>query len=269
LFKYNPDCGYLNDTECAYWFLFKDDYLLVKKGSLEQTALLKCNKIDLSNIRIHFCSIFEHINGIYCIYGEIDDSFNANDFQLERFRVRAPVLPIEIFNLTGRAFQLVNWERTHQFCGQCGNPMVKSTKEFAMHCPNCGIANYPRISPAVIVAIIKEKKLLLARRKEFEMNSLIAGYVEAGETLEEAVNREVKEEVGLNVKNIRYFSSQPWAFSYSLMVAFIADYESGDIQPDGIEIEFADWYSTDNLPDKIPGHLSIARKMIDAFCLMD
>jgi NAD+ diphosphatase len=140
-------------------------------------------------------------------------------------------------------------------------------EERAKQCTACSSRVYPRISPAVIVAITREDKLLLARASRFKtgMHSVIAGFVEPGETLEECVRREVSEEVGLEIKNIRYFSSQPWPFPDSLMIAFTAEYSSGEITVDNSEIVEANWYKADELPE-IPGKASVARKLIDWFC---
>jgi NAD+ diphosphatase len=136
----------------------------------------------------------------------------------------------------------------------------------AKECLDCGFLNFPRISPAVIVLVERENRVLLARLKRFaeELYSVIAGFVEPGETLEETVQREIEEEVGIRVKNIRYFGSQPWPFPDSLMIGFTAEYESGEIRIDETEITDARWFEPDSLPT-IPGKISIARKLIDWF----
>ncbi|MCK4988071.1 MAG: NAD(+) diphosphatase, partial [Desulfobacterales bacterium] len=165
-----------------------------------------------------------------------------------------------------RANQLVDWGRTHQYCGVCGRPTEDKTDERAKICPQCGLVNYPRLSPAIIVAVLKNNQILLARNKRFKLPfySVLAGFVEPGETLEQCVQREIREEVGLTVKNIRYFGSQPWPFPNSLMIAFIADYADGEITVDGSEIIDAAWFSKDKLP-QIPPSISIARQLIDWF----
>ncbi len=135
-----------------------------------------------------------------------------------------------------------------------------------MLCPSCGISYYPRLAPAVITAILKGNQVLLARARHFPetMFGLVSGYVEPGETLEDGVKREIREEVGVEVRNLRYFGSQQWPFPHSLMIGFLADYESGDITVDGEEIVEADWFDADHLPH-IPPRVSIARKMLDWF----
>jgi NAD+ diphosphatase len=168
--------------------------------------------------------------------------------------------------IAGRANQLVNWNQTHRYCGKCGKPTVDKKDERAKICPECGLVNYPRLSPAVIVAVLKNDRILLGRNKRFRLPfySVLAGFVEPGETLEACVRREIREEVGIRVKNIRYFGSQPWPFPDSLMIAFVADYARGKICTDGSEIIEAAWFAKDNLP-QIPPKISIARQLIDWF----
>lgn len=171
------------------------------------------------------------------------------------------------FSLAARAIQLLDWRKNHRFCGHCGTPTGKLPTEYAMVCPACGLTVYPRISPAVMVLIERGDELLLAHGVKFRdgMFSALAGFVEAGETLEECAHREVREEVGVEIANLRYFSSQPWPFPDSLMVAFFADYVSGEIVPDPKEIGAAGWFPRHALPP-LPDPVSIARQLIDAAC---
>lgn len=172
----------------------------------------------------------------------------------------------ELFWVAGRANQLVAWEMSHHFCGRCGGPTRDKTDERAKTCPGCGLVNYPRLSPAVIMAVLKDDCILLARNNRFRapMFSVLAGFVEPGETLEECVEREIREEVGITVKHIRYFGSQPWPFPDSLMIGFVAEYADGEIAVDGNEIAEAAWFSRNDLPP-IPPSISIARRLIDWF----
>ena len=165
-----------------------------------------------------------------------------------------------------RAFQLLYWRRTHRFCGACGGALARKSPECAMTCPTCGLDFFPRLNPVVIVRITRGDRILLARRARgtLPFYSVIAGFVEAGETLEQAVAREIQEEVGLTVNNIRYFASQPWPFPNNLMIGFTAEYAGGEIHVDGEEIGEADWFSRDALPP-IPSRISISRWMIDDF----
>lgn len=162
-------------------------------------------------------------------------------------------------------YHLLIWLANSRFCGRCGIRTEFHQHEKARVCPSCGLVVYPRISPAVITAVMKEGKILLAHNKRFNapVYSLIAGFVEPGETLEEAVAREIREEVGIEVENIRYFSSQPWPFPDSLMLGFTADWRSGEVEPDGIEISDAGWFGADDLP-RLPGKASIALKIIES-----
>jgi NAD+ diphosphatase len=168
------------------------------------------------------------------------------------------------FGIASRAWQIALFMRTHRFCGQCGSAMQQIDWEMAMQCSRCQHRCYPRISPCIIVSIRHEGKILLAQGKpqrSRQMFSTLAGFVESGEKLEQAVHREVFEEVGIRVKNLRYFSSQPWPFPHSLMVGFLADFDSGEIKVDGKEILEAYWFAPDKLPN-IPPKQSIAGQLI-------
>ncbi len=171
----------------------------------------------------------------------------------------------DTFALAGRATQLLDWQANHRYCGKCGTPTAIKEGEMAMHCPACGLLAYPRISPAVMVLVRDGDKLLLGRSPHFKPGvfSALAGFVEAGETLEQCAAREVREEVGIEIANLRYFQSQPWPFPNSLMVAFFADYAGGTITPDPNEIEAADWFTPDALPI-LPEPISISRRLIEA-----
>ncbi|MFA7267747.1 MAG: NAD(+) diphosphatase [Sterolibacterium sp.] len=170
-----------------------------------------------------------------------------------------------LFGLAGRASQVVLWDRNHRFCGRCGTPTECSASERSRTCPSCGLASYPRLAPAVMALVRRQRELLLARSPHFSpgMFSALAGFVEPGESLEETLHREVREEVGVEIANLRYFGSQPWPFPHSLMIAFFADYQSGEISPQPGEIEAAEWFGIDRLPS-LPHRISIARRLIDA-----
>jgi NAD+ diphosphatase len=169
------------------------------------------------------------------------------------------------WTLAGRAVQLVDWDRSSRFCGRCGRATDPAPGERARRCPACGLLAFPRLAPAVITLIERDDGCaLLARGKAFPipMYSCIAGFVEAGEDLEGAVRREVLEEVGVELDEVRYTSSQPWPFPHSLMIGFEATWASGDIRIDEDEILDAAWFRPDDLPTIPPG-LSIARTLID------
>jgi NAD+ diphosphatase len=168
------------------------------------------------------------------------------------------------WTLAGRAVQLVEWDRTTRYCGRCATPTEPAPGERARRCPACGLLAFPRLAPAVITLIERDGEALLARGRSFPvpMYSCVAGFVEPGETLEEAVRREVREEVGVELGAVSYIASQPWPFPHSLMIGFEAEWASGDIVVDESEIVDAQWYRPDDLP-MIPPGMSIARTLID------
>lgn len=171
------------------------------------------------------------------------------------------------WTLAGRAVQLIEWERTHRYCGRCATPTVPADGERAKRCPSCGLLAFPRLAPAVITLVTDDDgRAILARGRNFPvpMYSCLAGFVEPGETLEQAVRREVLEEVGVRVGDVRYRASQPWPFPHSLMVGFTARWTEGAIDIDPAEIVDAHWYERDALPTVPPG-MSIARRLIDAW----
>ena len=174
--------------------------------------------------------------------------------------------PAGVSAQAGLARQLLHWRETHRFCGACAAPLARHATERAMVCGACGHIAYPRTNPVVITLVHRDGRLLLAHKAGglYPFWSLIAGFVEANESLEETVTREIAEEVGLSVKNIRYAASQPWPYPNNLMIGFTAEYAGGVITPDGEEIGEAGWFDRDHLPP-IPSRISIARRLIDAF----
>ena len=186
--------------------------------------------------------------------------------RFEALRALYPLVTERDWVLAGRAVQLVEWRRTHRFCGRCGSDTAPVAGERARRCPACGLLAFPRLSPAIIVLVEREGEILLANGRGFgvPMYSTLAGFVEPGETLEEAVAREVREEVGVRVEGIRYFGSQPWPFPNSLMIGFTARWAGGEIDIDEREIADAAWFRPTDLP-MIPPPMSIARRLIDSF----
>jgi NAD+ diphosphatase len=174
-------------------------------------------------------------------------------------------LPDDLLAIAARGFQIADFVATHRFCGRCATPLAERAGERARECPACGLVAYPRVSPAMMALVVRGREILLARAPRFPgtMYSALAGFVEPGETLEDCVRREVREEVGLEVSGLQYFGSQPWAFPHSLMIAFTARYAGGDIVPEPGEIADARWFPLDALPD-LPSPMSIARRLIDA-----
>ncbi|KZX53434.1 NADH pyrophosphatase [Halioglobus sp. HI00S01] len=169
----------------------------------------------------------------------------------------------QLFAAAGRAAQLLDWERDHQFCGRCGGAMHTDLAERAMRCPPCGTTLYPRIAPCIITLVTRGDELLLARNANFPgpMYSTLAGFIEAGESAEETLRREVREEVGVEVDQLQYFQSQAWPFPNQLMLGFYAEYASGEITPDRTEIADAQWFHYTDLP-AIPPASSVAGQLI-------
>jgi NAD+ diphosphatase len=172
------------------------------------------------------------------------------------------------FRLPGLGNQLVNWYLSHRFCGSCGHETEPHLTERALSCPACGQTWYPRINPCVIMLITDGARLLLARhaRYRFKMYSCLAGFVEAGETPEETVVREVREEAGIKVDNIRYIKSQSWPFPSQLMLGFFADYVSGELRPEPGEIAELKWFMPDRLPNTPSSKISVAGQLIQLHC---
>ncbi|MBN8215676.1 MAG: NAD(+) diphosphatase [Spirochaetes bacterium] len=192
--------------------------------------------------------------------------WRAQDFEWMESRALMGLLPAEAVQALCSARQLLFWEGRSRFCGHCGSRTVDSETERARKCPDCGLVAYPSQAPAVIVSVVQGERLLLAHNKNFRpgLYSLVAGFVDPGESLEQCVVREVAEETGIRVDEVRYLASQPWPFPNSLMVGFTAQHTGGEIKVDGIEIEHAAWFSRDALPD-IPSHGTIARRLIDTW----
>lgn len=170
------------------------------------------------------------------------------------------------FKLLGYASQLAVWSIDYKFCGRCGSKMQHDIKQNHMHCPNCRNNIYPRLNPCMIILITRQEEILLARSPRFTTNmySTLAGFVEAGESVEECAHREVYEEVGLTINNLRYIGSQNWPYPYSLMLGFHADYAGGEITPQADEIEDARWFSIRHLPE-LPPKQAISRYLIDLY----
>jgi NAD+ diphosphatase len=172
----------------------------------------------------------------------------------------------DIFSLLGYAAQIATWAREHRFCGSCGRPTVQVPRERAMQCAACDVRAYPRISPSMIVLLTRGDEILLARSPRFVSGvySTLAGFAEPGESAEQCLVREVREEVALEVRNIQYMGSQCWPFPHSMMLGFHAEYAGGEIVPQADEIEDAQWFRVDDLPP-LPAGRSIARYLIDLY----
>lgn len=250
----------------SLWFVFNSGRLLVDTSDSKTCIPLseKLHEKLKNQERKLYLGMLDGYS-CYCLHSD-ESVVEVDKLSFRELRSLYGVLRESEFLLAGRAEQILHWDLTTRFCGRCGHATIDKTDERAKICPQCGTINYPRLSPAVITAIIRDKKILLAHSVRFKNNmyGLIAGFVEPGETLEECVQREIMEEVGIRVKNIRYFTSQPWPYPDSLMVGFVADYADGEIKVDGVEISDAGWFGNGNYP-ALPSKPSIARKLIDWF----
>lgn len=253
-------------SQPALWFAFRGNQLLVRTQSDRACipCLLDMKELGLTPTRQQYLGTLAEID---CYSAELgQDSVAPNGMTFEALRKLYGNLEENFFSLAGRAFQVMEWDRTHQYCGHCGTQTVQVSDKRAKVCPSCHLVSYPRLSPAVIVLVERGTEILLARARHFppDLYSILAGFVEPGESLEDAIVREIYEEVSIEVKNIQYFGSQPWPYPNSLMIGFTATYASGDIQVDGDELADAGWFTKNNLP-LIPPRLSIARRLIDWF----
>jgi len=253
-------------SEPTWWFAFQGNKLLVyqEPSSVRIPYLVDFAELGLTALHQHYLGRLDNRH-CYAV-GLSEGTVPSTGMGFEGLRQVYGRLDEELFWIAARAVQIVDWDRTHQFCGQCGAPLKTRTTERAKECHQCSLLHFPRLSPAIIVLVERGHELLMARSRHFlpGIYSVLAGFVEPGETLEEAVVREVNEEVGITVKDIRYFGNQPWPFPHSLMIGFTATYADGEISLDDREIEDAGWFTVDTLPP-LPGKISIARKLIDWF----
>ena len=251
----------------AWWFLFHGDRLLVEARGVEVAIPRWASTEDagLLPVRTQFLGT---LDGAPCYSGELAGEVGPEGTSFRALRPLLGVLPEEIFSLAGRAFQIMDWDRTHRFCGMCGGRTDPLEGERGRVCAGCGLHFFPRVTPAIIVAVVRNGKILLAQSSRFPeaFFSVLAGFVEPGETFEECVRREIREEVGIEVEDLRYFGSQPWPFPHSLMVGFTASFAGGDLVLEEKEIVRAGWFDAEEvLRLRIPRHGTIARRMIDRF----
>lgn len=252
-------------TGPAWWFAFHRHRLLVEvvDGALRVPCRARVEELGVRIVQQHYLGRYD---GLPCHAVDLADESPPEGMDFKDLQQVYGLLEEDFFVLGGRAVQIVEWDRTHQYCGRCGNRNQRKEKERAKICPQCGLHSFPRLSPAIIVAVTRGEELLLARSAHFPQGlfSVLAGFVEPGETVEECVVREVKEEVGITVGNIRYFGSQPWPFPHSLMLGFTAEYMEGTLELDPAEIAEAGWFRADALPS-VPGQISIAGCLIQWF----
>lgn len=246
-------------------FVFRGGALLVRESDLALPDEADCLACEVSLAQARAVGM---LGGHYCRAAWVDAGAAepGNGFAFRPLRSLFGALDKHLLAVAGRAFQIAEWARTHRFCGACGGAMEALAGERCMRCTVCGHAAYPRISPAMMVLVKKGDAILLARNVAAPGSrfSALAGFLEAGESVEDAVHREVFEEVGLRVRDLRYFGSQSWPFPHSLMIAFTAEWESGEITPDPREIAEAHWFGPgDPLPAFATG-VSISGELIRA-----
>ena len=208
-----------------------------------------------------------YVSGIPIFVNEVDpEADEPENFAFDNLWAFLGQVDEATFYLIGRAKQIVDWFRTHKYCGQCGEPTGAAESDRSRKCDNCSQMFYPRLSPSIIVLITRGEEILLAKNANTKNNfySTLAGFVEPGESLEETVHREVFEEVGLKIKNLQYFKSQSWPFPNSLMLGFHAEYESGEIVIQEEEIADAQWFHYTEMPNR-PAMVSISGWLIDAY----
>ena len=209
-----------------------------------------------------------YLNNRPCFLVELaHESLFSEDTALTPLRNLLGRIPDSLFTICSRSIQLSDWKKNNQFCGVCGSKMSNHETERAMFCECNNLMIYPRISPCVIVLVTKGEDLLLAHNKNFPgtFYSTLAGFIEAGESAESAIHREIYEEVKVTVKNIEYFGSQSWPFPSQLMLGYHAEYSDGDIKPDGVEIDKADWVNYKQLPQVPTGNISISGQLIESY----
>jgi NAD+ diphosphatase len=255
------------EARAQWWFVFAGHKLLVAGNSNGAPQIVKEHPATLG-MATQFIRLLGRLGTIACYVAAVDKGqIPPANMEFRDLRGLYGALDDDAFRLAGRAIQIIHWHHEHLFCGRCATPMEDDDREeLARRCPSCSMVSYPRLSPAVIMSVVRDDHILLARGPRFPkgMYSALAGFVEPGETLEEAVAREVMEEVGVRVGKIRYLASQPWPFPHSLMIGFTTVYESGDIVIERGELEDARWFSRKDMP-LLPSPISISRLLIDNF----
>ena len=255
------------DIETCGWFVFYKDQLLIEKKNGMYTIPFGTEPpmpVPVGSTIHTIGEIEGRTAKTFSVHAPVPGSENDRHLMMD-LRSSYDVLPWEEYNVGGKAFQILNWDKNSRYCPMCGVPTVQISP-IAKKCPQCRQEIYPRISPAIIVLIRRGDSILLVHARNFRgtFNGLVAGFLEPGETLEECVHREVREETGLHIKNLKYFGSQPWPYPSGIMIGFTADYESGNIKLQQEELNAGAFYTKDNLPE-IPKKLSLARKLIDAW----
>ena len=248
----------------ALWFAIRGRQLLVHaRGGIEPAAAPEA--LGLEPRGTHYLGA---LGALQCWSVELaPDAEPPAGMAFRDLRQLYGVLDTSLHAVAARAVQIVEWDLTHRFCGACGAPTAAHANERSRVCTACGLAQFPRIAPAVIVAVTQGDLILLGRSAHFPpgIYSVLAGFVEPGESLEQAVFREVLEETGIEVEDVRYFGSQPCPFPHSLMLGFTARDRGGELRADGVELVDARWFRRDDMPMLFPGNVSISQWLIRDF----
>ena len=253
-------------SEASLSIILRNQEFLTSKTS--EFLIYEEDDLKWSEMEFEDRQFIGYLNNRPCFLFELtNESLLSEDTALTPLRNLLGRIPDSLFTICSRSIQLSDWKKNNQFCGICGSKMTNHETERAMFCECNNLMIYPRISPCVIVLVTKGEDLLLAHNKNFPgtFYSTLAGFIEAGESAESAIHREIYEEVKVTVKNIEYFGSQSWPFPSQLMLGYHAEYSDGDIKPDGVEIDKADWFNYKQLPQVPTGNISISGQLIESY----
>ena len=253
-------------SEASVSIILRNQEFLTSKTS--EFLIYEEDDLKWSEMEFEDRQFIGYLNNRPCFLVELaNESLLSEDTALTPLRNLLGRIPDSLFTICSRSIQLSDWKKNNQFCGVCGSKMSNHETERAMFCECNNLMIYPRISPCVIVLVTKGEDLLLAHNKNFPgtFYSTLAGFIEAGESAESAIHREIYEEVKVTVKNIEYFGSQSWPFPSQLMLGYHAEYSDGDIKPDGVEIDKADWFNYKQLPQVPTGNISISGQLIESY----
>ena len=255
-----------NSQELNLTIILKDQEFLTSKNS--DFLIFEEEDLKWSEMNIVNRQFLGFLNNKPCYLSELTSESKIDEgTMLTPLRNLLGRIPDSLFTVCSRSIQLSEWYKNNQFCGACGSKMQIHNTERAMYCECNNLLIYPKISPCIIVLVTKGEELLLAHNKNFPgaFYSTLAGFIEAGESAESAIHREIYEEVKIKVKNIKYYGSQSWPFPSQLMLGYHAEYLEGDITPDGEEIDSADWFNYRKLPQVPTGNISISGQLIESY----
>lgn len=249
-----------------YWFIFHEDNLLLERKENGDYTIPYCSQSPIPPIKgTNILNIKPFEDGEMVKAFSIDEPIidSTGHYSMCKLRESYYKLSNSFYLKAGKCHELLYWDKSTHYCGYCGAPMVMHS-EISKCCTNCQKEIWPKLATAIIVLIHRGEEVLLVHARNFKKDfyGLVAGFVETGETLEEAVYREVKEETGLNIKNLSYHASQPWPYPCGLMVGFFAEYDSGELSLQYSELSKGGWFHYTHLP-QLPEKLSLARQLID------